>query len=91
LKQVGEHIIILCMIHRAYFLFRDSRISLITHTEMVELHLSRKKVMVELHSGKKQVVVELHLGSNKVFPQKYHTFDRVRHLENTYFLSHLQV
>ncbi|KAF0771792.1 Uncharacterized protein FWK35_00001474 [Aphis craccivora] len=60
------------MIHRAYFLFRDSRISLITHTEMVELHLSRKKVMVELHSGKKQVVVELHLGSNKFKNKTFH-------------------
>ncbi|KAF0773438.1 zinc finger protein 596-like [Aphis craccivora] len=32
-------------------------------------------------------MVELHLGSIKVFPQKYHALDGVKHIENTQFFS----
>jgi hypothetical protein len=34
---------------------------------------------------KKGYVVELHSSSKKVFQQKYHVFEGVKHLENSHF------
>jgi len=44
------------------------------------------RIALELKNDNGRTALEL----KKVFPQKYHAFERVKRLENTHFLFHLQ-